>query len=422
MIMLRREIAAVVSMGLLAAGCARSQAPQGGAVPEIPLQVRETRPANLSFVEPFTGSVEIWFDRTVAENLTQGSSRDAVIVSPANSEIEVRMGEDRIEISMEGGFQAVTVYRVTVLPRFQDRFQNAMGAAFDLFFSTGPEFEPSLVAGLISDRLTLDAVREARVDVISADGNIVQTAVADTMGIFTFPYLLSGVYTVVAYEDDNRDGEPGVAETQDLVGVSVTQGDTLIITDLELLSPDSTAAVLNEAAVLDSTVLQLNFDDYLDPNEPLDDVEAIVAPEDGDPIEVSEVIHSAEWEDRQAAGAEPGPNAGDVAPQSDSVAVANELLLPVQDLVLVLSDPPVPDEIYEVRIQGVRNINGVPGGGGSVDLIWVPSPPPDEVSPPSPDAPGGATAPADFTAVPGGLSGSPAVPSGGTLTGAQPGA
>ena len=403
MITLCRGITAVVFMGLAAAGCARSQAPEGGAVPEIPLQVRETRPANLSFVEPFTGSVEIWFARTVAENLTQGSSRDAIIVSPANGEIEVRTGEDRIEISMEGGFQAITVYRVTVLPRFQDRFQNAMGAAFDLFFSTGPEFEPNLVAGLISDRLTLDAVREARVDAISADGDIVQTAVADTMGIFTFPYLLSGVYTVVAYEDDNRDGEPGFAEIQDSVGVSVTQGDTLIITDLELLSPDSTAAVLNEVAVLDSTVLQLNFDDYLDPNEPLDGVEAIVAPEDGDPIEVSEVIHSAEWEDRQAAGAEPGPNAADVAPQTDSVAVANELLLPVQDLVLVLSAPPVPDEIYEVRIRGVRNINGVPGGGGSVDLMWVLTPPPAEVPPPSPDAPGGATVPADSTALPGGL-------------------
>jgi hypothetical protein len=410
-------------MGLVASGCARPQVPQGGPVPEIPLQVRETKPANLSFVEPFTESVEIWFAQTVAENLTQGSLREAVIVSPANGEIEVRTGEDRIEISMEGGFQAITVYRVTVLPRFQDRFQNAMGAAFDLFFSTGPEFEPNLVAGLISNRLTLDAVREGRVDLISADGDIVQTAVADTMGVFTFPYLFSGVYTVVAYEDDNRDGEPGVVEIQDSVGVSVTQGDTLIITDLELLSPDSTAAVLNEVSVLDSTMLQLNFDDYLDPNEPLDGVEATVASEDGDPIEVSEVIHFSEWEDRQAAGAEPGPNAAGAAAQTDSGAVANELLLPVQDLVLILSAPPVPDEIYEVRVQGVRNINGVPGGGGLVDLIWVPTTPPDEVPSLSPDAPGGATVPADFTAVPGGLSGSPAVPSGGGyFTGSQLGA
>ena len=418
---LRQGIAAVVLMGLAAAGCARPQAPQGGAVPEIPLRVRETRPANLSVVEPFTGSVEIRFARTVAEQLTQGSPRDAVVVSPGNGEVEVRTGGDRIEISMEGGFQAVTVYRVTVLPRFQDRFQNAMGAAFDLFFSTGPEFEPNLVAGLISDRLTLAAVRDARVDAISADRDIVQTAVADTMGIFTFPYLPSGAYTVVAYEDDNRDGEPGFTEIQDSVSVTVTQGDTLIVTELELLAPDSTAAVLDEVAVLDSTALQLNFDDYLDPNEPLDGVEATVTSEEGDPIEVSEVIHSAEWEDRQAAAAEPDPDAADAAPQPDPVAVANELPLPAQGLLLLLSAPLVPDEIYEVRIQGVRNINGVPDGGGSADVTRAPTPPPAEVPPPGPDAPDAAAAPADSIAPPGGLPVSPAAPPPGPLPGAQPG-
>ncbi len=406
MIKLPQALATCLLFGWAAGACARPQAPQGGLIPELPLRVVEAQPGHLSVVEPFSGPVEIRFERTVSERLTRGLPNDAVVVSPRGGEVEVQTSGDRIEISMEGGFEAVTVYRVTLLPRFQDRFQNVMGAPFDLFFSTGPMFEPNLLAGLASDRLTLEAVSEARVDAISADEGSVLSAVADTTGIFTFPYLPSGAYTVVAYEDNNRDREPGFTEVQGSASVSLTPGDTLIVTDLELLAPDTTAAILTDVAMLDSTALRASFDDYLDPNELLAGVTATVSTEDGDPLEVAEIIHLAEWESREPESVEPDPDSVEVVDEPDPNALlAPELILPVQDLVLVLSDPPIQDVTYEVEVQGVRNINGLPDGGGAEEFVGEPPPPaPEEVPEPvDPDVPDGAAAPPDSTAAPGDL-------------------
>ena len=383
-----RGVFAVVLLGWAIVGCARPQAPEGGAIPEISLRVSETRPQNLSIVEPFDGPVEIRFTETLSERLTQGSPTDAVVVSPRSGGIEAGVTGDRIEISMEGGFQPGVVYRVTVLPRFQDRFQNDMDRPFDLLFSTGPAFEPNLMAGLVSDRLTLDPVSEARVDATTPNEETVLTAVADTAGIFAFPYLPSGAYRVVAYRDGDRNEEPGFSEIRDSVEIVVTPGDTLIVTDLELLAPDTTAAVLEEVAVVDSMAFQVTFDDYLDPSEPLDGVQAVVTPEEGAPIEVAEVLHLADWEARHTAAAEPEPDAA----AAGGPAGAGPLL-PAQSLVLVLSVPPAVDDVYEVEMEGVRNINAVPNGGGSGEVtVTAPPPPP---LPPDPDALEGADAPGD---------------------------
>jgi hypothetical protein len=143
-----RPLASAAFAGLtFLSGCARPQAPVGGAVPETPLDVVVTFPANLSVVEPFDGPVELVFARPLSERTLAGLPRDAVLVSPATGDVEVDIGDESVEVSLDGGFQAGQVYRVTLLPNVQDRFNNRMFRAFDLFFSTGPELEPNLVAG-----------------------------------------------------------------------------------------------------------------------------------------------------------------------------------------------------------------------------------------------------------------------------------
>lgn len=387
----RRVVVVAVLIGSSIAGCARPQAPRGGAIPDAPLRVIEALPANLSVTETFEGPVTLRFGQTVSERLTQGAPRDAVIVSPMPGEVEVQVSGETIEISMAGGFPAGAVYQITVLPRFQGRFQNRMAGPFNLFFSTGPALEPNLVAGLVSDRLTLEPVEEARIDATQEDRGVVRTVVTDSVGIFTAPYLSGGVYTFIAYEDSNRDGEPGFNETQDSVSVTLALGDTLVITDIELLAPDTTAAVLGELEALDSLTVLATLDDYLDPNEPLDGVEAAASSEEGEPIEVVEVIHRWEWDERQAAA-----SAAAVDPDSALADPPDPLappdaeaapVLPAREIILVLGNPPTPEAIYQMEIQGVRNIRGLPGGGGSEELVWTPAPPPPPVPTPDPDAP-----------------------------------
>ena len=427
---IRLLLRACIAAGI--AACARPQAPQGGVLPEVPLRAVETRPVHLSIVAPFDDPVEIRFAQVVSERLAQGSLADAVMVSPRTGEVLVERSGDRITVSMEGGFREGTLYRITVLPWLQDRYQNTMEVPFDLFFSTGPDFEPNLVAGLASDGLTFEPVGEYRVDARAEGREEHLSAMADTAGIFSFPFLPSDAYTLVAYEDTNRDGEPGFNEVQDSVRVTVAPGDTLVLADFLLLEPDSTAAVLTDADAVDSVTVRLTFDDYVDPEAPLDGVEATVtAAEGGGVLDIVEVLHLAEWEAREPAPPPPDsaaqqdlppdsaavqdpdpppdsvaagdpaddPAAGQAVSPDSAVAPADEgPTLPARELVLLLSTALVPEEIYEVDMGGVTNVNGLSGGGGVVELSVPAAPSPPDPDPPVP--PDGDPA-ADTTAAPG---------------------
>jgi hypothetical protein len=368
----------------LASGCARPQAPVGGAVPEASLEVAETVPANLSVVAPFDGPVEIRFLRPLSERTIAGLPQDAVLLSPATGEVEVDIGDESVEVSLEGGFQAGQVYRVTLLPNVQDRFNNRMAQAYDLFFSTGPALEPNLVAGIVQDRLTLDPAEGLRVDAVSADGAVIQSAATDSTGVFSFPYLTAGTYTLVAYDDASRDGSADFLDPQDSLAVTVSPGDTLIVTDLAVLEPDSTAAVLQEVASIDPLTLRVTFDDYLDPGVPLIGL-AGFARGGGDVIAVGEYLHEYAWELRTAAAAATAQPPGGV-PGVPSAAGPPR---PSRDMILILTAQTVSGVTYEVELLNVPNINGVLGGGGieEVTPTGVPGAPPAGVVP---DAQGGA--------------------------------
>lgn len=394
----------LVLVALLAAGCAQSRAPEGGPVPETPPSVVSVDPDTFEVREPFEGPVRVEFERRLSERPTGGTLRDAVVVSPRSGEVEVSHSGQSLEISMEGGFREETVYQISILPVLQDRYQNRLEGPYEYFFSTGPEFEPNLLAGSLLDRLTLEEVAGARVDARRLPDGPVHSAVSDSTGIFTFSYLPAGDYSVVAYEDLNRNREADFTDPQDSVAVDLMRGDTLILTDLALLAPDTTAASVTGASFLDSIAVEVRFDDHLDPDDPLEGVVATLAREDGASApEVIEVIHRWEWDEREAARreeeAEDPPEVDPDAVDPDAVDPEEALpgepgpaedqpFLPDQALVLVLASALEPAQSYEVEITGVRNISGVPGGGGE-GTVDVPETEPD----PGDGPPGGGPPP-----------------------------
>lgn len=398
------RIGLLVAAALLGvvAGCARASAPSGGDVPETPLRVVQTEPEALGVVRPFDGPVRIGFQRRLSERPTSGTLRDGVVVSPRTGSVEVRHRRRGIEVRMEGGFRDATIYRVTLLPVLQDRFQNRLAGPVDLYFSTGPDFEPNVLGGLVTDRLTGEEARGIRVDARDLDADLVHSTVADSTGIFTFSYLPAGAYRVTAYEDQNRNRRPDFPEPRDSMDVSLVRGDTIILTELALLPGDTTAPVLESAVVEDSVTLRLLFDDHLDPDDPLIGVTARLSREEGAAPPVSEILHRHQWEARRAAADEEEP-VDDLEPP-DPMRLPDPRrrpgerdlpegpgpsepgpALPARELVLILAEPLEPGAVYEVAISGVANIQGVPDGGGRVEVEVPPEP---EEEPPEPgDAP-----------------------------------
>ena len=159
-----------------------------------------------------------------------------------------------------------------------------------------------------------------------------------------------------------------------------------------------------------------------------DGVEATITGAAG-ALDVSEVLHLAEWESREPAPEPPAPDSGAVEPaelEPDTVAAADTAAadpdppapddpddpavapeeegppLPAQNLILLLSTPLAPEEVYELDVAGVTNVNGLPNGGGVLELTGPALPPPPDPADADPaDAPGDADPPADSTAAPG---------------------
>lgn len=446
-------------LGALMSGCAREATPPGGPPDRLPPIVILSEPDTFSTVEPFRAPVTLRFSERISERPSAGTLDQSVVVSPASGEVRVSHAREGLTVRALGGFEGGHIYRVTVLPVIQDMFGNALQEPFELFFSTGPEFTPNVVAGSVIDRLTGEPLRDARVDASVAEGDVVHTAVTDSAGIFALRYLPAGDYVVSAYLDRNRNAQPDFTEPQGTRPAPLDGGgeaaDTTIVLDVALLARDTTSARLARVTVEDSISLGISLDDYLDPELPLDDVRVVVTSDSVDAPASLAVLHQHEAEAYRsaladslareqavrdsvaqaqadsaaraeaaagdtAAAADPGNAPGPAeaepdpapAPTAQDAAGAGERErerpTAQQSFIVILDGVLVPEVPYEVEISNITNINGVGGGGGTVGFTRpAPPPPPEDTtgaeadSVPAdtiPAAPGDAPPAADSTA------------------------
>ena len=415
--------------GALMAGCAREATPPGGPEDRLPPIVILSEPDTFSTVEPFRSPVTLRFSERISERPSAGTLDQSVVVSPASGEVRVSHGREGLTVRALGGFEAGHVYRVTVLPVIQDMFGNALQEPFELFFSTGPEFTPNVVAGSVIDRLTGEPLRDARVDAAVAESDVVHTAVTDSAGIFALRYLPAGDYVVSAYLDRNRNAEPDFTEPQGTRPAPLNgdgeAADTTIVLEVALLARDTTSARLARVVVEDSISLNVSLDDYLDPERPLDDVRVVVTSDSVDAPRFRVVLHQHEVEAYRSAladslareqavrdsvaqaqadsAAQAGVAAQDTAAAADpegtpAPAEAETAPPPVpapqeametgeaeeerptaqQSFIVILDGALVPEVPYEVEISNITNINGVSGGGGTVGFSRPAPPPPPE--------------------------------------------
>ena len=397
-----------VVLGTVVAGCAREASPPGGPPDRLPPIVVSTEPDTFSTVEPFRSPVTFRFSERISERPSAGTLDQSVVVSPASGDLRVSHGREGLTVRVLGGFEAGRVYRLTVLPVIQDMFGNSLQQPYELFFSTGAEFTPNVVAGSVIDRISGEPLRDVRVDAAIGEGEPVHTSVTDSAGIFAMRYLPPGDYVVSAYLDRNRNGEPDFAEPQGTRPAALRGdgevADTAIVLDVALLPSDTTAAQLVRVTVEDSISLLASFDDYVDPETPLEEVRVVVASDGTEAPETAAVLHEHEAEAYRRALADriareralrdraapedsvPGAPADsmdqpeavveEATEVADSVDVPDpEQPRPQQTLVVFLDGALVPEVLYEVEISGITNINGVEGGGGTA-AVTRPAPEP----------------------------------------------
>jgi hypothetical protein len=389
--------------------------------------VVSTWPDTFETIEATRDPVVIRYSERISERPAQGSNLEsAVVVSPATGKPDVKHTRSGLEVSLIGGFQPGLVYRVRILPTIKDLFNNSMERPFELVFSTGGTYEENVLAGVVTDLITGEAVEGVRVEAreVGMEDPPVYLATTDTGGIYLLRYVPAGSFQLSIFEDVNRNQEPDFRELQgEILGElrPEPQGADTVIQEVSLLRPDTTAAQLIRVEALDSALLEIVFDDFLPTGSPLDSVlvrltrdedpgpevirlvwqqelDSLVAFEDS--VEAAEtrrilvdslqVVADSLQEvltDLEAAGDSVG---------ADSVASALALVetrisppqprerpemleppppppvLPLQNFFALLADPLAPEALYQITVSGVANINGLGGGGGESGITWTP--------------------------------------------------
>ena len=253
---------------LLLSACAQLEAPPGGPEDRFPPYVIETIPDTFSVIEPGQREIFIRFSERISESTAAGPLSAAVIVSPPAGEVRARHRRDGISIRLGEDLREDEVYRITLLPIINDMFSNSLRDPFDLILSTGAEFTPNVVAGMVEDRVTGRAVGGVLVEARfpRGDDSITHWNVSDSEGFFSLRYVPPGPYELRAAEDQNRDREVGEREPQtgfnpgELAGPADTS-----FTILSVIAPDTTPPVLLRVNIADSVTLRFEFDDYLEP-------------------------------------------------------------------------------------------------------------------------------------------------------------
>ncbi len=428
-----RRIRSRVWLALLGAGlgCASAQAPPGGEPDRSPPFVIEAEPAPMS-VHPdgFDDNVEIRFNERISEKMGQiRSIEDAVLVSPKTGHVKIHRGRSSLTIHEDGGWKPGYVYHIYVRPVIQDLFGNKLERPIDLVFSTGPPIQNTTLGGIVENRIDGKPVPDAIIDATQRGTGATYVTVSDTTGFFDLRYVPAGAYDVVAYQDRNSNKKLDFPEPVDTAVAALAVNDTSIIT-LPLLPGDTTPAHLVRAEAKDSVTVTLSFDDYLDPDRPVDGtVEFFLLP-DSTPAGGGEMMHPFQLEERRAAAKAAADSAASAA-RADSLAKAaadsaqragadttkvrtpvrvgpdtlpGRLLaqgaqrprgpqdtaardtaapdtaappLPSRDVAVVPAQPLLPDTAYVVVVTGVTNINNLPGGGGSARFRTPTPPPPD---------------------------------------------
>lgn len=402
---LRPLLPVAAALGVALAGaCAREVPPSGGPADRRPPVIVSVRPDTFARVEPGNRSIRIQFDEALAERPDRGTLDQAVQISPRTGEVEVRHKGDAIEVEIEGGLRAGVVYRVTVLPVIQDRFNNTMLDPFEWVFTTGPDFAPNVVAGEIWDRITGDPVGQIPVVAISPD-SVRYTAMTDSSGVFVMRFLPTGVYALEAFDDLNRNDLPDPFEIQG-VGEPLSVGATdTLLTSFWVMLPDTTPPQVTNGSRIDSTTLRLTFDDALDPEQSLVGVVRGIYRDSGDTPGVLEALHPWEYRMRMEAEAEADEEPGE---PTDPPAVADTLVVrdpptdtavaqgappparapaarrdflpdgqrvPEREMILLLRGPIEGGSLYTVVLGPLANVAGVVGEG-SEGLFRLPPDPP----------------------------------------------
>lgn len=261
-----RLLALWVGAAAISSACAREEPPPGANPDRQPPTVRETKPERFAVVPDFDGSVEVHFAEPVSG--TSGLER-RLVASPA-FRYRVDAGFSVIKIRPRDGWRKGVVYYFQLPSGIADLLGNRTDEPIEIIFSTGPPVPDTRVSGTVTQRVGGGAVTDARILFFNVAGDsIPYTAVTQRGGEFELNTLPPDDYWAFAFSDLNRDLLlQRLFEPYDSVRLQLEPAGVEALT-FRMVEPDTTPPVLARVQAVEDSLLRLEFDDYLDPDQDL---------------------------------------------------------------------------------------------------------------------------------------------------------
>jgi len=228
--------------------------------------VRETKPERFAVVPDFDGSVEVRF----TEPLSGTSGLERRLVSSPAFRYRVDAGFSVIKIRPRDGWREGVVYYFQLPSGIADLLGNRTDEPIEIIFSTGPPVPDTRVTGTVTQRVDGGAVTDARILFFNIAGDsIPYTSVTQRVGEFEITTLPPDDYWSFAFSDLNRDLLlQRLFEPYDSVRLQLEPAGGAALT-FRIVEPDTTPPVLARVQAVEDSLLRLEFDDYLDPDQDL---------------------------------------------------------------------------------------------------------------------------------------------------------
>ena len=372
----------VLALGLSGpSGCAHVAAPPGGPPDSIPPMLISILPENLSVMPGFEDEVRFEFDETISEQGIQQS----VTVYPFELRPRVKKGKRELKVKPREGWVADRIYHIRVEPVVQDLFNNRIEEPIPYILSTGLPMPVNQMQGTVFDRITARPLTTGRIDFVLMPDTLRYGATVDSAGDFNFGILPTGDYLAIGYEDLNNNRRADDFDRSDTLRLSLGASDTLRL-DFQVFRHDTVGPVLISAEAVDSQIVELGFDGYLDPDSVLDvrNAELLALP-DSQPVALDTVLHAwafTIWRDSvQAAALARADSLAAVADSLAAAAAADSLAALADSLEVAADTLAIEPDTLDIDTVGVALPDDTLEAGPPLEIRRVE--PEDAVQPPA---------------------------------------
>ena len=280
----------------LSLACASVGAPPGGPPDKEPPKILHVKPESGAVVPKLSGDAVIQFDEVIEEMADGGGAGGLarlVLLSPVAGVVKVNWHRSSVSIKPKEGWKR-RVYRLEILPGFEDLRHNRTDSSKTVLFSTGPEIGHARIGGIALKWIDQAILQRALIEAVPLPDSVGYLTMADSGGQFNLQNLQPGRYIVYATADENNDRRRGLREAYDSVVVTLDSSTNVA---LFTFPHDTVPPRPRTATYVDSISVRVEFSQALDPAKSLDTSHVhVLALPDSTPVAIDKILTQRQFD------------------------------------------------------------------------------------------------------------------------------